>query len=234
MSVPLPDGSSFDEDLIPHDWEPDNLPYESGCSFLFDTNDLPSFSLCPQTLSLHQHSDSLPLPYSPILFDFPEPKCGAEPPRLPFARAIRSPPPPGDFQSACTNRSLIFKPYKLGFLPIPWTQRKRTFGDLVSGFFTRKSSANSRFLHKLTNALKIGEIDENYFELVGVAWLTDQVIKVDKMKFARLLGIKSIEGSLFHQQGNFPSHGFIEIGASEARKCSPLRISRGSTSTCSG
>jgi hypothetical protein len=41
-------------------------------------------------------------------------------------------------------------------------------------------------------------------------------LKVDKCIFAQLLGIKNVDGSLFYQQGNFPSHGFIEIGYSEA------------------
>jgi hypothetical protein len=29
--------------------------------------------------------------------------------------------------------------------------------------------------------------------------------------FARLLAVKVIEGALFHRQGNFPSHGFVEV-----------------------
>jgi hypothetical protein len=30
--------------------------------------------------------------------------------------------------------------------------------------------------------------------------------------FAKLLDVKIIDGSLFHHQGNFSSHGFIENG----------------------
>jgi hypothetical protein len=87
----------------------------------------------------------------------------------------------------------------------------QTFGELVNEFFSRKSSANSRFLHKLVNALKLTDSNPGLFELVGVAWVTDRIFKVDKVRFARLLGIKAIDGSLFHKQGNFPSHGFVEI-----------------------
>ena len=29
--------------------------------------------------------------------------------------------------------------------------------------------------------------------------------------FARLLGISSCDGGLFHKQGNFPTHGFVEL-----------------------
>jgi hypothetical protein len=92
------------------------------------------------------------------------------------------------------------------------------FGALVTDHFQKKSGSNTRFFHKLYNALKISEIDPFYTEYVGVEWVTDRIIKIDKKKFARLLGIRAIEGSLFHRQGNFPSHGFREIGPLEARK----------------
>jgi hypothetical protein len=91
-----------------------------------------------------------------------------------------------------------------------------TFGDLVRDFFRRKCSAQTRFLHKLFNAIRISEVDCSYFSLVGVQWANDRVIKVDKHRFARLLGIKAIDGSLFHRQGNFPSHGFTEVAPTEA------------------
>jgi hypothetical protein len=93
-----------------------------------------------------------------------------------------------------------------------------SFGTLVAGHFRKKSGTNTRFFHKLYNALKISEIDPFYTEYVGIEWVTDRMIKIDKRRFARLLGIRAIEGSLFHRQGNFPSHGFREIGPSEARK----------------
>jgi hypothetical protein len=35
--------------------------------------------------------------------------------------------------------------------------------------------------------------------------------------FARLLDVKAIDGSFFHKQGNFPLHGFVELGEPEAR-----------------
>lgn len=50
-----------------------------------------------------------------------------------------------------------------------------------------------------------------YPALVGIQWIDEHVLKVNKHSFARLFGIKTIDGSLFHQQGNFPSHGFREI-----------------------
>jgi hypothetical protein len=86
-----------------------------------------------------------------------------------------------------------------------------TFGDVVRTFFRRKCSGGHKFYHKLYNALLITETYPCYSDMVGVEWITDAVIRVDKAAFARLLGIKTINGSLFHQQGNFPSHGFVEL-----------------------
>lgn len=59
-------------------------------------------------------------------------------------------------------------------------------------------------------------MDPFYIEFLGVEWLTDKILKVDKKVFARLLGIRTIDGSLFHQQGNFPSHGFFELSSQNA------------------
>ncbi|OHT08991.1 hypothetical protein TRFO_22227 [Tritrichomonas foetus] len=117
-----------------------------------------------------------------------------------------------EFESICNDKALTFNPKKLGFIPSKfWEDKTFTFGELLSNFFRRKSNSNNRFYHKLFNALKITEDDPFYSEYIGVEWVNKDVIRVDKRKFARLLGIKTIDGSLFHHQGNFPSHGFIEL-----------------------
>lgn len=123
-----------------------------------------------------------------------------------------------EFNTICQDHDIKFNPHKLGFIPTKfWPDKDYTFGELVSDFFQRKNNANSRFYHKLYNALKISEDDPFYSEYLGIEWIGNNVLKVDKKKFARLLNIKTIDGSLFHQQGNFPSHGFIEIGSNDAR-----------------
>jgi hypothetical protein len=66
--------------------------------------------------------------------------------------------------------------------------------------------------------LKITESDPFYFRYVGVEWIGERVLKVDGRVFAQLLGIKSVDGALFHLQGNFPSHGFVELGYNETMK----------------
>jgi hypothetical protein len=67
----------------------------------------------------------------------------------------------------------------------------------------------------LYNALALVESDPLFYHFVGVKWISDQVFKVDKLIFGRLLGITAIDGSLFHRQGNFPSHGFIEVASGD-------------------
>jgi hypothetical protein len=85
-------------------------------------------------------------------------------------------------------------------------------------FFQKKSNSNSRFSHKLYNALKIADERPSYVGFLGVEWISQTVLKVDKRAFARLLGIRIIDGSLFHQQGNFPSHGFVQLPETVARE----------------
>jgi hypothetical protein len=131
------------------------------------------------------------------------------------------------FQCACQNPLLVLNPRELGFLPLLWPDRIRRFSDLVDNFFRKKTSSDSRFLHKLFNAIQLSEFDPNYFQFVGVAWVTDRVLKVDKYRFAALLGIRVIDGSLFHKQGNFPSHGFVEIAPDQARNELPLQALEG-------
>jgi len=118
--------------------------------------------------------------------------------------------------------SIIIYPLSFGFIPKSvWDDRPRLFGEIVSEFFQRKNHSNCRFIFKLYNALKLGEVSDTISNLVGVKWLNDYVFKVNKHAFARLLGIKSIDGSFFHQQGNFPSHGFVEISAEEVPHVCP-------------
>jgi hypothetical protein len=120
------------------------------------------------------------------------------------------------FQAAITNPSLVFSPQELQFLPSNyWLTVDANFGDLVTKFFRRKNNANCRFSHKLFNALALVDHNPSLFHLIGVRWVTDRIFVVDKFIFGRLLGINSIDGGLFHRQGNFPSHGFAELAGPE-------------------
>jgi hypothetical protein len=140
---------------------------------------------------------------------------------LPAELDIDGPSSNAEYQAALSDGSIAFSPQALGFLPSNyWLAVDVTFGDLVTKFFQRKNNANCRFPHKLYNALVIVERDPAAFNLFGVEWITDQIFKVDKLIFARLLGIGAVDGGLFHRQGNFPSHGFAELTGQEI---DPLR-----------
>ena len=144
--------------------------------------------------------------------------------QFPFRMMSFTPDDP-TFYAVCNDISMRFNPKRIGFIPPNlWEDREMTFGECVNDFFQRKNNANSRFSHKLFNALKLSEYNPIYTAFVGVKWLTDTILRVDKRAFARLLGIRSIDGSLFHQQGNFPSHGFFEIGAGDVQKYCPPNL----------
>ena len=77
-----------------------------------------------------------------------------------------------------------------------------------------------KFPIKLYNALKITECRPDLLPYVGVEWITDTVFRVHRDEFARLIGVRAIDGGLFHQQGNFPSHGFRELTFAESNEIS--------------
>jgi hypothetical protein len=123
-----------------------------------------------------------------------------------------------EFATLCADPLVTLNPVELGFIPEgAWQDRTYTFGELVVGFFRQKSSSQTRFLHKLYNALVLVESDPFYSAFVGVEWMSDRLLKIRKRVFGRLLGIRAIDGALFHRQGNFPAHGFREIGPCEAQ-----------------
>lgn len=119
------------------------------------------------------------------------------------------------FNDILQNPSITLNPglhTGLGFIPsFFWPEGPIPFRDIILDFFRQKNNINCRFLYKLYNALRISNKSPIYQELVGVSWVNYHVICVNRGQFGRLLGLKSIDGALFHQQGNFPSHGFREL-----------------------
>ena len=123
------------------------------------------------------------------------------------------------FAELCNDSSVQINPYQIGFIPHNYFRNEfYTFGSIVGDYFQKKNNPNCRFLHKLYNAIKLGEAYPEYLNYVGVSWISKEVIQVSKYRFARLLGIKTVDGSLFHRQGNFPSFGFVELTGDEIVK----------------
>ncbi|OHT08135.1 hypothetical protein TRFO_23508 [Tritrichomonas foetus] len=131
------------------------------------------------------------------------------------------------FEAAIQDPTIKINPMEVGFIPSSfWSNSLMTFGDIVSTFFQRKNNSKCRFPHKLYNALILSTLGprlgiENMFEIIGIKWFNDRILYINQKNFARLLGIKAVEGSLFHQQGNFPSHGFVEIDPSIVKILEP-------------
>ena len=121
------------------------------------------------------------------------------------------------FFNACNDKTFVINPFSMGFIPSKyWPNENIPFGDIVADFFQRKNNANCRFSHKLFNAIQISKYFPDLKFFSGVEWIGSKVLKVNKRQFARLLGIHSIDGSLFHHQGNFSTHGFVEVSEEEA------------------
>jgi hypothetical protein len=124
-----------------------------------------------------------------------------------------------EFAQVCSDTAISFNPRRLEFVPAEvWMDEDVTFGDLVKHFFQKRASANNRFVHKLYNALQIAADDPFYTEYVGVEWVNDVVIRVEKTIFARLLGVRLIDATFYNQQGSFPAHGFVELSVMNARE----------------
>ena len=128
-----------------------------------------------------------------------------------------------EFLAICHNDNIILHPVSNGFMPKKfWEKMKNaSFGWCLTNFFQKKNNLNARFCFKLYNALQISALYPELSKYIGVSWVTKQVIKVNKYVFGRLLGIKMVDNSFFHQQGNFPAHGFQEITHCDVKKYCP-------------
>jgi hypothetical protein len=122
------------------------------------------------------------------------------------------------FVQLCFDQTFRINPSALQFIPASyWPNKDFTFGEIVFDHFRRKNNPSSRFSHKLYNALKLREQYQTLAPFIGVEWLTDTILLVNRVRFARLLGIGSVSGSLFQQQGNFSTHGFTELSLHNVR-----------------
>lgn len=135
--------------------------------------------------------------------------------------SVRQPVAELDYDTLCLDSSVTVSPGRIGFVPASaWSSDAVPFGILVVTFFRKRNSMHCKFPFKLLNALKLTQQCPEFIPHVGVEWVTDSVFRVHRAAFARLLGVKTVEGGLFHQQGNFPSHGFIELPFDESERIS--------------
>jgi hypothetical protein len=78
-------------------------------------------------------------------------------------------------------------------------------------YFTRRNGIGRQFDYKLHNALRITMHFPDGYEFVGAVWISGTVMKIHAAAFANLLGIQTVQGGLFHKQGNFSRYGFAHV-----------------------
>lgn len=123
------------------------------------------------------------------------------------------------FEEACSDPNFTVSPMHAGFIPKnAWGNQPIAFGLLVATFFRKRNSMHCKFPFKLYNSLRLSFTCPAFYKYIGTRWITETVFIVDKIIFAKLLGVRSIDGSFFHQQGNFPSHGFEELQFVQAQR----------------
>lgn len=86
---------------------------------------------------------------------------------------------------------------------------------IIEEFFYRRTSNTTKFIFKLYNALRITTYYPEYKDIIGVYWISEEIFVVLRHEFAVLNNIKIEKGALFHQHGNFTTHGFEQISTSE-------------------
>ena len=164
-----------------------------------------------QNEKISQNEDNLPLTLSSAK------EFSISLPLFPISRSIAD----LSFEEVCSDPSIVLSPRKLGFIPSStWPNDSISFGILIATFFRRRNSSNSKFPYKLYNSLRISELCPEFYPHIGIKWVNEDTLWIDREPFARLIGVKTVEGGLFHQQGNFPSHGFIELSFEESEALS--------------
>ncbi|OHT16083.1 hypothetical protein TRFO_42061 [Tritrichomonas foetus] len=113
--------------------------------------------------------------------------------------------------------NLIVNPIELSFLPKEiWLVQNVPLRIVLQTFFKARSTKNLRFEHKLWNALSLTKNYPELVSIVGIYWVSHDVIKVHRDLFGSLINVTKPSAALFNNQGSFITHGFIEISKQEA------------------
>lgn len=114
------------------------------------------------------------------------------------------------------KKSFYFNPKELELLPEHyWGDQMISLSEAEQNFFSVRSSKKLRFEYKLFDALTITQKYSQAYDLVGIAWVTKLVFKVNRNIFGPFVGISNPSSSLFNGQGSMIRHGFKEIPLEE-------------------
>lgn len=107
---------------------------------------------------------------------------------------------------------VMINPTEIGFQPLKiWENYEMSLKDILITHFRRRSSRLVKFPHKLFNALIITSIYPELYSTMGVMWISDTLIKVNKEALGVAFGVKRPKASFFNPQGAFRTHGFKEV-----------------------
>ena len=133
---------------------------------------------------------------------------------------IDAPPEFEVFYELVNDLDISINPRNLGFIPTRyWPEGNFLIRDLVSDYFQQPCSSNSRFSHKLFNALQKVNSDPFYSTFFGVEWLNETVLLINGPLFSFILGYNNYETELFGQGGQMDIHGFVELNQEQALSC---------------
>ena len=121
----------------------------------------------------------------------------------------------GNLSKASNENLLRIKifPDQLKLVPADeWKTRNEVcLRSLIESHFRARSTKRLRFEHKLWNALAITRHHPELMSVIGIAWETEEMIRVNRDVFGALLGLTRPTAALFNPHGSFQSHGFREV-----------------------
>lgn len=123
------------------------------------------------------------------------------------------------FEDVYNDSTCILNPMELHLLPEKyWSQQPSTmtFAQIVNTYFKQNRTQNSTFMLKLYNLLLISIQCPILEKALGARWLNDNVIDISRSGLINIFNVRenTVDGSMFHRQGNFSTHKFIEINES--------------------
>ena len=114
---------------------------------------------------------------------------------------------------------ITINPIELNFLPKEfWLTPQTTIKQVIQTFFKARSTKNLRFEHKLWNALILSTHYPELISVLGIYWISIDILKVNRDIFGALINVTKPAAALFNSQGSFLTHGFVEVSKEEALK----------------
>lgn len=111
----------------------------------------------------------------------------------------------------------VFNPLELNFLPKElFATQSMTLKYVIENFFHARSTKNLRFEHKLWNALALSTHFPDLIHILGIQWVSNDVLKVNRDRFGSLINVTKPSAALFNNQGSFQTHRFLEVSKHEA------------------